>query len=542
MTDQPMKYAIMLNGMFIRRFQAESLQLIHDSGLAIPVALIVPEQTTGKSTLKKSIFSRDRLFTFLLNRTFKVRQDEMVSLPSFLQDVQVIEAKTYLKGKHSTFFERESIEKIKKAAPDFILRYGFNIVRGEILGSAPLGIWSFHHGDERKYRGGPYGFWEIFNHDRQTGIIFQQLKDQLDGGNVFERRLYATVFHSYKEMREKLLQECTDMPLRALKSFVFNGSHPEFLCDEVKGAVFRNPSNAVMFLFLIKLWKNRIIYYLQKYFRHESWRIAVFDDVNELIKKGGRVAPSKIIKPDTKNLFYADCFLLSNNELVAEEYSYKKAKGKIVRIDINTGIKSDFLEAPYHLAYPYVFRENGKTTLLFEQSASTMQESREYDGGILLPPIQLCNNYLIDASLLRHKNRYYLFASQKGQYPNEKLFILHSTQINGPYMAHPMNPVKVDSSGTRMAGQFFEFGNKIIRPAQSSVKHYGESIKLFCIEELTETTYKESEYGEIKPNRINGRKTCGTHTISLLGQKCIIDYKFHRFILSAFVAKLFKQY
>ena len=40
----------------------------------------------------------------------------------------------------------------------FMLRVGFNIIRGEILNVPKYGVWSFHHDDEVKYRGGPAGY------------------------------------------------------------------------------------------------------------------------------------------------------------------------------------------------------------------------------------------------------------------------------------------------------------------------------------------------------------------------------------------------
>jgi len=44
-----------------------------------------------------------------------------------------------------------------------------------------FGVWSWHHGDEDKYRGGPPAFWEIVNADPVTGALLQRLTERLDG-------------------------------------------------------------------------------------------------------------------------------------------------------------------------------------------------------------------------------------------------------------------------------------------------------------------------------------------------------------------------
>lgn len=542
MTIKPVKYAVMLNGMYIREFQAESLKILNESGLAQVVAIIIPAQNTEKPPIKKKLLTRDRLYTILLNRVFKVDQEKNIPLPSFLQNVKIIVAKTCQQGKFSTFFEPDTIGEIADIAPDFILRFGFNIIRGEILNIAPWGIWSFHHGDERKYRGGPFVFWEIFRGDFQTGVIFQQLKNQLDGGNVFERRLYSTVFHSYREMRAKLLGDCTDMPLRALKSVINNNYKPVFLPDKEKGPVYKNPSNAAMLVFMLKLWKNRIRYYRQKYFRHESWGIAVLADDQNIPFQNSPLIPSQIIIPADKNLFYADCFWLNRDTILAEQYSYKEAKGKIVSINPADGEKQVFYEKSYHLAYPFVYRESGQVMLMFEQSVASVQEISEFKEGKLSLPVKISDDYLVDASLLKQDDYYYLFASKKGSYPNEKLYIYYSSDIRGPYFPHDMNPVKTDSTGARMAGQFINIDGDLIRPAQNSERYYGESIKLFRIVELSKSTYLESEYGKILPPLVSGKQAAGTHTISVFEGKGIVDFKFHRFIFHAFRAKLLKRY
>src|SRR6185437_4555547 len=58
-------------------------------------------------------------------------------------------------------FAAQDIETIRDQNLDVLFRFGFRIIRGDILACARYGVWSFHHGDHREYRGAPPGFWEM---------------------------------------------------------------------------------------------------------------------------------------------------------------------------------------------------------------------------------------------------------------------------------------------------------------------------------------------------------------------------------------------
>ena len=58
---------------------------------------------------------------------------------------------------------------------DCIIRCGSGIIRGRLLDITEFGVISFHHGDNRKNRGGPTGFWEVINNDPSSEFIIQKL-------------------------------------------------------------------------------------------------------------------------------------------------------------------------------------------------------------------------------------------------------------------------------------------------------------------------------------------------------------------------------
>ena len=75
----------------------------------------------------------------------------------------------------------------------------------------------------------------------------------------------------------------------------------------------------------------------------------------------------------------------------------------------------------------------------------------------------------------------------------------HSTQLEGPYIPHTANPVKVSPAGSRMAGPFFYLNNLLIRPSQYSLKYYGEKVVFQQVKQLSPSIYQEEVHSELLP-------------------------------------------
>ena len=112
-------------------------------------------------------------------------------------DIEMIELnpETFPKQKKERYifkYSQEDIFKIKQLNQDLIINGSEKILKGEILNSTKLGIVSIHHGDNRKYRGGPGGFWEVYNSEPYSGFVIQVLNEKLDAGNIIYRSNFET--------------------------------------------------------------------------------------------------------------------------------------------------------------------------------------------------------------------------------------------------------------------------------------------------------------------------------------------------------------
>jgi folate-dependent phosphoribosylglycinamide formyltransferase PurN len=399
-------------------------------------------------------------------------------------------------GKFSEEFSADDVQIIKSKQLDLIIRFGFGILKGEVLNSAKWGIWSFHHGNEQEFRGGPPGFWEIMKGRKTQGVILQQLGEKLDAGKIILKREYAVISHSYIENITKLLLQSTDMPAQALKMIAndclpMNEIHP----IPTKAPVYKYPSNLQFLKFLLVILLNKIKFSWMRLMMQENWII------------GYRLLKEKkyhFIAPPRDGEYYADPFTFCDqdkNYIVAEHYSYRTKKGSIVLIEPGQNQTKTIIEKDTHLSYPFIFEENGITYLMPEESNAgklnlykwnPISKTFDFYRTILELPC-------IDASIVKNEGLYYIFLGLKGLLPNEKLFIYHSTQLEGPYIPHTANPVKVSPAGSRMAGAFYYQNNMLMRPSQYSVKYYGEKVVLQQVKQLSASIYQEEVHSELLP-------------------------------------------
>src|SRR4029077_18871937 len=89
-------------------------------------------------------------------------------------------------------FPEEALEQIRARNLDVLMRFGFNILHGGILKTARYGVWSFHHGDNEFYRGGPAHLWELYEGSPLSGGVLQVLSEELADGLGLCKSIFAT--------------------------------------------------------------------------------------------------------------------------------------------------------------------------------------------------------------------------------------------------------------------------------------------------------------------------------------------------------------
>jgi len=183
---------VLLDSMVQPRWVSQVLAEIASSPFAT-LALVVrnadPSGTSGSrfNSLLHRVYSR------IDPMLFRTGPDpfEKVSIEPLLAGVPTVEV-TPIKGKFTDELNPQDVARISEFGLDVGLRFGFRILKGPILSLPTYGVWSYHHGDNRQYRGGPPGFWEVMDDEPVTGAVLQVLSEELDNGRVIARTFADT--------------------------------------------------------------------------------------------------------------------------------------------------------------------------------------------------------------------------------------------------------------------------------------------------------------------------------------------------------------
>jgi hypothetical protein len=99
---------------------------------------------------------------------------------------------------------------------------------------------------------------------------------------------------------------------------------------------------------------------------------------------------------------------------------------------------------------------------------------------------------LVDPTLFRADNRWWLFASGPPPEHTTVLRAFYADTLAGPWTPHARNPVKRDPATARPAGRPFSIGDRLFRPAQDCRGTYGAAVHVMEIVVLTPSIFEET--------------------------------------------------
>ncbi len=235
--------------------------------------------------------------------------------------------------------------------------------------------------------------------------------------------------------------------------------------------------------------------------------------------------------PD-KDRYWADPFIIQKENqyyIFIEEKIYATGLGHIACLTLDQEGKllsnQVVLERPYHLSYPFIFDDRGQMYMIPETAGNRAIELyrcvRFPDRWEFVKNL-ITDIYAVDATLLEHENRFWLFANVKTE-SGSSLNALHLFYADDPlsshWTPHPRNPIVRDLRSARPAGRVFSRNGNLIRPSQDSSKRYGYALKFNRILKLNENEYKEVTESTFAPRG----KILGAHTFNQAGELTVID-------------------
>ncbi len=451
-------------------------------------------------------------------------------LGPLLGDCPVIEVRPR-QTKHCDVFEPEDLRALAALDLDVAFRFGFRILKGEILALPRHGVWSYHHGDNRRYRGGPPGFWEVMNDDPVTGCVLQRLTAELDGGRILARAQGATDLASVKRNRNRLYWSSVPLARRALAA-AHEGRAPEAIGESgyspYSRRLFTLPTNREILPGVLRVLGRRTWLKLRERVTRDQWFVAyrlrrgkpgvadVFHSFTPLVPPADR--------------FWADPFVARWGDgyvIFVEEYVWERGKAHIAAIPVDgagkPGEAVPVLDLAYHLSYPFVFTWRGEHFMIpetrevrrVELYRATAFPFRWHREAILLDDVVAA-----DATVAEVGGRWWLFYSNGGPGHGE-LHLRSAESPLGPWTPHKRSPFKLDASSARPAGALFVQDGALYRPAQDCTRSYGRSIVIHRVDRLDDEAFVETPVGRITPDWAPGLRR--THTLNHAGELTVVD-------------------
>lgn len=575
-SPRKVRFGIMCYGTTFSRWQAETIQALLESPYVEPALLIVDvthlraAENVCCGVLPK-LTLRERILRLLSEKPFmwrarrKIRErlvmlktqlkskwlwsfywrvravrgkpytDQKIDLSESLEHVRRIECSAQTRGKFSQYFSDQDVAAIKGHELDFIIRFAYNIIRGDILSVATNGVWSFHHDDPLKYRGSPPGFWEIYYGDKQSGSILQSLSDILDDGSVMIKDEFPTQMDSYLKNRSQLWLGTVEWPAIAARALVFGADKNSLYLNEPRSQahIFKAPSNHEMAYFLMKTTYFRLRECLLSKASKKSedvWAIGLLrQPVGETLRRPMYGSVEWIESPEGR--WFADPFVFEFKGKACvffEDYHTSQKRGNISYLpcdDLTAKPKRVLGEDGLHYSYPYMFSYQGEVYMLpevFESGQTRLYRASAYPDKWVLDRVLFDDLASVDPIIYQQGNLWWLWIGD-GNEAQSEVRIFTAVLPFGPWKEHPSSPLCLPFRA-RNAGNLIQCGKRLFRPTQDSYGGYGKRIVLREVTQMTLDTYEEIDVCYLRSFH-HWPYPDGMHTIAHSGNLTVIDGK-----------------
>lgn len=553
---RPLRMGVMCSGTTFEAWQAECIRGLLALGFVTPALLIV--DAGANAPPRRSFAARaagalrsPRTGWNLFTRLFVHRQSEAcrpVDLSGVLAGAARVRCIAPTRGKWARWFTKEEIDEIRRHGLDFVLRFAFNIIKGEILSVPRLGVWSFHHDDLDTYRGQPACFWPLFFNEPVQGVTLQRLTEGIDNGVVLARAWLRSIPHSYVRHMDAALMASAALLVKVCRDLRAGAGGSVSGPASATSAPLRTvPGNAATAAFAGKLLRRRVVNQWRCLFRHDQWTVGRIDRPIHELARGTTRAEARWIEPRRRGTFIADPFGVRTGDataVLAEELDDRDNIGRIVAFEWRDGETPGparrVIGGPVHLSYPFLFVEEGRVYCVPESAAARRVELWR---AVRFPDewervATLVEDFpALDPTIFRHDGRWWLLAAREYGPTAIGLYAWHADRSEGPWVEHAANPLKMDIRSTRPAGTPFVHDGTLYRPAQDGSRDYGGAVVFCRVDRLTPTEFCETPVGRLEPDP-RGRFPRGVHTVSAVGSVTLIDGKRHVFAPRQFLRHL----
>lgn len=416
---------------------------------------------------------------------------------------------------------------------DLILQLG-NSALPALQGLPRLGVWRFGHGNGGADGGTIPGLWEVLRKEGITVATLQREGPAPAGAFILREGHFRTALHSVDRTSEAVLMCCAHWPALICRALM--GGHAEAATgkDITPLPATHIPGNAGMLRLLWRQFLNKQHRIKAARSTDEEWNIGVLrQPIASLLEEKPSLNVRWLPAPGTGQ--YRSCpfgyFRNAQLNVLHEKFHRSTGMGAIARLrpkrDNNLKRSRTLLEGTGHLTYPYIVEQDGAMYVLPEQVSSGRTDLYLLEEGeaALTFHRTLLNEPLFSPTLFRFEGRWWLFGTKK-PLADTLLHAYYADTFDGPFLPHPLNPVKVDIRSSRPGGTPFMADGELWRPARDRSDEHRTRIALNRVTALTPTSFSEETVKYIEP--LIGRWSHGVRTISRAGGLTLVDGMWHR--------------
>lgn len=253
------------------------------------------------------------------------------------------------------------------------------------------------------------------------------------------------------------------------------------------------------------LFRKRDGVFAIQLFANEKLTLSEFDEQHLVLKM-----PIKGLWKPKPILFRADPFLFVKNDYLYLFYEEQKgfSPGRIMMIKtLDLKSWSDpiiVLQEMFHLSFPFVFEDEGKTYMIPESGES--QSIRLYEANddltsfsyvrtLLRQEVRVgSNSNCVDNHIYKKDGVYFLFTSYRSDWKIRQELFISRNLLNGDFVSHPCSPIVVDNKYGRNGGALINLNGVMLRVSQDCSVEYGTNVSLHKILTIDESHYRETLY------------------------------------------------
>lgn len=517
-----MKIGVMIEGQRVARWQAEALQ-----SLTGQFELLVYNNVNAQPAPR----SWHNGLYYLLNLfTIRNRLTRRVPLASAGLNIA---AGCDFEAEYEGRWQRLPgwlLDRLRADRLDVLVKFSSALLKIPDTDVLATPILSYHHGDPRRFRGRPAGFYELHTDAPAMGQIVQILSNRLDAGMVVAYAETKVHRHSY---RATLVEAYRHSPL-LLAGAIANARSGTGLPIEPTGKVYRLPSNLTVACFEAQRLTAALRRVLYGLFIEKKWNVsrAALSPESYMAgfeKEAMESSGWRTVSIPKGYSFLADPFFNPVGEgLLVEALNAKTGLGEILAMDGDGTRKLS--EGRRHFSYPGSVEWQGRHYLVPEISEWSepriyaIDESGLHDAGAL----RLSEGgALLDPTLLVKDGNVFLFANLA----NEGAGVLRLWMAAGlfdSFVEHPMSPIRISPDGSRMAGAIVCAARGLRRLGQDCTGRYGDGLVAFDIEALDTAVYAET-----RAETLRFAQVAGPHTLNFSSDQAVFDWYVERFSTGA---------